>query len=69
MHHLNLSHCSLSNKGVSQLAQALVTNRLSANTLTYLNLSGNIIKDDSQALCMFLAQPNQVDIGTHKSTS
>ncbi len=56
MHHLNLSHCSLTNKGVNQLAQSLLLNKLSTNTLTYLNLCGNSIKDDSQALCSFLAQ-------------
>jgi hypothetical protein len=58
MHHLNLSHCSLTNKGVNQLAQSLLLNKLSTNTLTYLNLCGNSIKDDSQALCSFLAQVN-----------
>ena len=56
MHHLNLSHCSLTNKGISQLSQSLLQNKLSVNTLTYLNLCGNIMKDDSQALCSFLAQ-------------
>jgi hypothetical protein len=39
-----------------QLSQALLMNKLSTNTLTYLNLCGNSIKEDSQALCSFLAQ-------------
>ena len=38
MHHLNLSYCSLSGKGVGILMQALSTNRSCATTLTYLNL-------------------------------
>jgi hypothetical protein len=43
-------------QGVAQLSQSLLLNKLSANTLTYFNLCGNSIKDDSQALCSFLAQ-------------
>ena len=42
--HLNLAHCGLSGKGVNPMATALVTNKLSLNSLTYLNLAGNVIK-------------------------
>lgn len=44
--HLNLSHCGLTSKGVNQLAHALSLNKLMPNTLTYLNLSGNNLKED-----------------------
>ena len=60
--HLNLAHCSISGKGVNPLATALITNKLSLNSLTYLNLAGNILKDEVQALVDFLAQPNVVSI-------
>merc|ERR1719189_575035 len=60
--HLNLAHCNLSGKGVNPLANALITNKLSLNSLTYLNLAGNILKDEVQALVDFLAQPNVVSI-------
>jgi len=66
--HLNLAHCSLSGKGVNPLAVALVTNKLSLNSLTYLNLAGNIIKDEVQSLVDFLAQPNVVSILDLSST-
>lgn len=62
MHHLNLSHCSISGKGVNSLCQALITNRLNTSSLTYLNLCGNTIKDDLNSLCSFLAQPNVLAI-------
>ena len=45
MHHLNLSHCSLSSKGINSLCQSLVTNRLNTSSLTYLNLCGNQLRD------------------------
>lgn len=60
--HLNLAHCSLSGKGVNPLANALITNKLSLNSLTYLNLAGNVIKEEVQSLVDFLAQPNVVSI-------
>ena len=66
--HLNLAHCNLSGKGVNPLATALITNKLSLNSLTYLNLAGNIIKDEVQALVDFLAQPNVVSILDLSST-
>lgn len=44
--HLNLSHCGLTSKGVNQLSQALLSNGSMFTTLTYLNLSGNNLKDD-----------------------
>ena len=62
MHHLNLSHCSLTSKGLNSLCQSLITNRLNATSLTYLNLCGNQLKEDSQMLCSFLAQPNVLAI-------
>ena len=42
--HINLAHCTLTGKGVNNLCQALITNKLSLNSLTYLNLAGNVIK-------------------------
>jgi hypothetical protein len=36
--HINLAHCLLTGKAVNGLAAALVTNKLSLNSLTYLNL-------------------------------
>jgi hypothetical protein len=62
MHHLNLSHCSLASKGITSLCQSLITNRLNMTTLTYLNLCGNAMHQDSQMLCSFLAQPNVLAI-------
>lgn len=56
--HLNLSHCGLSSKGVNQLAHALSLNKFMPSTLTYLNLSGNNLKEEINNLCNFLAQPN-----------
>lgn len=44
--HINVSHCGLSSKGVNHIAGALCTNTTNINTLTYLNLSGNSLKDD-----------------------
>lgn len=44
--HLNLSHCGLSSKGVNQLAHALSLNKIMPSTLTYLNLSGNNLKEE-----------------------
>ena len=62
IHHLNLSHCSLTSKGLNSLCQSLITNRLNSSSLTYLNLCGNQMRDDSQMLCSFLAQPNVLAI-------
>ncbi|PSN31727.1 hypothetical protein C0J52_19831 [Blattella germanica] len=58
--HLNLSHCGLSSKGVNQLAHALSLNKFMPSTLTYLNLSGNNLKEEINNLCNFLAQPNSL---------
>ncbi|XP_049862710.1 F-actin-uncapping protein LRRC16A isoform X2 [Schistocerca gregaria] len=58
--HLNLSHCGLSSKGVNQLAHALSVNKLVPSTLSYLNLSGNNLKEEINNLCNFLAQPNSL---------
>ena len=57
MHHLNLSYCSLTGKGVGNLMQALTNNRSYATTLTYLNLCGNSMREDSccHNLCTFLS--------------
>ena len=62
MHHLNLSHCSLSTKGLNSLSQSLINNRMNTSTLTYLNLCGNILKDDLHHLNSYLAQPNVLAI-------
>lgn len=62
LRHLNLSHCTLSGKAVNGLSSALVTNKLSLNSLTYLNLSGNSLREDVQHLVGFLAQPNVISI-------
>ncbi|XP_014248202.1 F-actin-uncapping protein LRRC16A isoform X2 [Cimex lectularius] len=56
--HLNLSHCGLTTKGVSQLTQCLTA--LRPQTLTYLNLSGCLIKEDIAGLCSLLAEPNAI---------
>uniref|UniRef100_H3A9I0 Capping protein regulator and myosin 1 linker 1 n=1 Tax=Latimeria chalumnae TaxID=7897 RepID=H3A9I0_LATCH len=57
--HLNMSKASLSPKGVNSLAQSLSANQLIPNTLTHLDLSGNILRgDDLSNLYNFLAQPN-----------
>ncbi|XP_066998308.2 F-actin-uncapping protein LRRC16A isoform X2 [Anabrus simplex] len=58
--HLNLAHCGLSSKGVNQLAHALSLNKCMPNTLTYLNISGNNLKEEINNLCNFLAQPNTI---------
>ncbi len=60
--HVNLSYCSLSVKGLSNFASALCSARVNSSTLTYLNLAGNAMKDESQALCNFLARPNVIAI-------
>lgn len=44
--HLNLAHCGLSAKGVNNLFNAMCNNSNCSSTLTYLNLSGNNLKDD-----------------------
>ena len=62
LRHLNLSHCSLSGKAVNPLCQSLVTNKLSLNSLTYLNLSGNTLREDVTQLTNLLAQPNMISI-------
>ncbi|XP_066848807.1 F-actin-uncapping protein LRRC16A isoform X6 [Anser cygnoides] len=57
--HLNLSKTSMSPKGVNSLSQSLSANSLIANTLVYLDLSGNALRgDDLSSLYNFLAQPN-----------
>jgi len=53
---------------VNALAAALVTNKLSLNSLTYLNLSGNTLREEVQSLVDFLAQPNVVSILDLSST-
>jgi len=68
LRHLNLSHCALSGKAVNPLCQALVTNKLSLNSLTYLNISGNSLREDIQHLTNFLAQPNVISILDLSST-
>ena len=66
--HINLSHCTVTGKAVNALSQALITNKLSLNSLTYLNLSGNSLREDVQLLVNFLAQPNVISILDLSST-
>ncbi|XP_042894699.1 F-actin-uncapping protein LRRC16A isoform X2 [Parasteatoda tepidariorum] len=56
--HLNLSRTGLTSKGINTLAHALSLNRAMPSTLTFLNLSDNLFKDDVNNLYNFLAQPN-----------
>ncbi|XP_030067980.1 F-actin-uncapping protein LRRC16A isoform X3 [Microcaecilia unicolor] len=58
---LNLSKTSISPKGVNSLSQSLNANQLIANTLTHLDLSGNVLRgDDLSYLYGFLGQPNTI---------
>lgn len=43
---LSLSHCGLTAKGVNQMAHSLSLNQSISSSLTYLDLSGNNLKDD-----------------------
>ncbi|XP_060521026.1 F-actin-uncapping protein LRRC16A isoform X2 [Cylas formicarius] len=56
--HLNLAHCGISSKGVNNMANALCGNTSNFTTLTYLNLSGNSLKDDISHLHNFFSQAN-----------
>ncbi|XP_055949063.1 F-actin-uncapping protein LRRC16A-like isoform X3 [Argiope bruennichi] len=56
--HLNLSRTGLTAKGINTLAHALSLNRAMPSTLTFLNLSDNVFKEDVNNLYNFLAQPN-----------
>ncbi|XP_066256338.1 F-actin-uncapping protein LRRC16A isoform X2 [Euwallacea similis] len=56
--HINVSHCSLSSKGINHIASALCANTTNFNTLTYLNLSGNSLKDDINHLQSCFSQSN-----------
>ncbi|XP_055602559.1 F-actin-uncapping protein LRRC16A isoform X2 [Uranotaenia lowii] len=58
---LTLSHCGLTAKGVNQISHSLSLNPNTSNSLTYLDLSGNNLKDDLNNLYNFLAQPNVVE--------
>lgn len=44
--HLNLSRTGLTAKGINTLAHALSLNRAMPSTLTFLNLSDNVFKED-----------------------
>ncbi|XP_063216006.1 F-actin-uncapping protein LRRC16A isoform X3 [Bacillus rossius redtenbacheri] len=57
---LDLSHCGLTAKGVNQLAHALSLNKFLPSSLTHLHLRGNNLRDDTNNLCNFLAQPNTI---------
>ena len=48
---------------VNNLAQSLITNKLSLNSLTYLNLAGNCLKEEVTNLVSFLAQVNGTNSG------
>nr|XP_045600770.1 F-actin-uncapping protein LRRC16A-like isoform X16 [Procambarus clarkii] len=56
--HLNLSQCGLTGKGVNMLAHSLSVNKYMCQTLTFLSLAGNSLRDDVNNLYNFLAQPN-----------
>lgn len=43
---LNLSHCGITSKGISELSESLYLNKSMFSTLTHLNLSDNYFKDD-----------------------
>lgn len=43
---LALAHCGLTSKGVNQMSHSLTLNQSISNSLTYLDLSGNSLKDD-----------------------
>ncbi|KAF4087676.1 hypothetical protein AMELA_G00073260 [Ameiurus melas] len=59
--HLNLSRTSLSPKGVNSLAQSLSANQSMPSTLSYLDLSGNLLRgDDLSHFYNFLGQPNSL---------
>ncbi|XP_044317680.1 F-actin-uncapping protein LRRC16A isoform X2 [Drosophila rhopaloa] len=58
---LALAHCGLTSKGVNQMSHSLTLNQSIANSLTYLDLSGNSLKDDITNLHNFLAQPNVLE--------
>lgn len=58
---LSLAHCGLTAKGVNQIAHSLSLNQTIPNSLTYLDLSGNNLKDDINNLYNFLAQPNVLE--------
>ncbi|XP_058878692.1 F-actin-uncapping protein LRRC16A-like isoform X1 [Acipenser ruthenus] len=61
--HLNISKTSLSPKGVNSLAQSLSANQLVPSTLSYLDLSGNLLRgDDLSNLYSFLALPNSLTV-------
>ncbi|CAM1310039.1 crml-1 (predicted) [Pycnogonum litorale] len=56
--HLNLAHTGLTSKGINTLSHALSLNKFMPSTLTKLDLSGNVFKEDVNNLYNFLAQPN-----------
>ncbi|XP_050312347.1 F-actin-uncapping protein LRRC16A isoform X3 [Anthonomus grandis grandis] len=56
--HINVSHCGFSSKGVNHVFAALCANPANFNTLAYLNLSGNSLKDDVTHLINFFSQSN-----------
>ncbi|XP_043662923.1 F-actin-uncapping protein LRRC16A isoform X5 [Drosophila teissieri] len=58
---LALAHCGLTSKGVNQMSHSLTLNQSISNSLTYLDLSGNSLKDDITNLHNFLAQPNVLE--------
>ncbi|XP_037922065.1 F-actin-uncapping protein LRRC16A isoform X10 [Hermetia illucens] len=58
---LALSHCGLTSKGVNQMSHSLSLNQSISSSLTYLDLSGNSLKDDITNLHNFLAQPNVLE--------
>jgi hypothetical protein len=57
--HLNLSRTGISVKGINSLAQTLSFNKVTPNTLTYLNLAENPLRgEEPQYFFNYLSQPN-----------
>ena len=61
---LSLSHCGLTAKGVNQMAHSLSLNQSISNSLTYLDLSGNNLKDDINVSSIRSAQKKILRVGT-----
>ena len=58
--HLNLHRCGLSSKGIAELSDSMFLNKALSSTLTTLNLSENLMKDDCHKFFNFITQPNNI---------
>lgn len=61
---LSLSHCGLTAKGVNQMAHSLSLNQSISTSLTYLDLSGNNLRDDIN-VCNFVIIPPETCLVNH----